>query len=93
MQSLFFGKSKKGMAIGDLGPVALVVGIAVLIVAIVANILTDMNATQTADSYAANITTKGLTGMETIGNNVPTIALVVASAIVIGVLVRSFQAK
>ena len=93
MKSLFKPMSKKGMTIGDLGPVALVLGVAVLIVAIVASILATMQGDLTPDSIAANVTADGLATMEVVGNNIPTIGLVVASAIIIGVLVVSFRTK
>jgi hypothetical protein len=92
MQSLF-GKSKKGMTVSDIGPIALVLGIAVLIVAIVGSILAGMQTNQTADTVAYNVTGKGLEAMGTFGGNFGTIALVVGAAIVIGVLVTSFRTK
>jgi len=82
--------TKKGMGLGDLQTVALILGVAVIAIGIVANILTGLQADQTANSAAYNVTTDGLSSMTTMGSYIPTIALVVASAIIIGVLVKSF---
>lgn len=46
-----------------------------------------------ANNEAANVTFAGVTGLGTMGSWIPTIALVVAAAIVIGVLVYSFAMR
>lgn len=43
--------------------------------------------TNNATDYATNVTIEGLEGMETLGDWLPLIALVVAAAIVIGIIV------
>jgi hypothetical protein len=93
MQPLFKPMKKKGMTIGDLGPVALVLGVSILIVAITASIVSTMQGDLTPDSTAYNVTASGLEALDVVGSNIPTIGLVVASAIIIGVLVVSFRTK
>lgn len=83
-------RNKKGYQLRDLLPVALIFVVATIAISIGANILSDIRDGQTASSYERNITVNGLTGMGTLGSWLPTLALVVAAAIVIGVLVYSF---
>ena len=45
----------------------------------------------TGCGYAYNATTNGLEGNNTLGNWIPTIAIVIASALAIGVVVNSFS--
>ena len=44
-----------------------------------------------ANSYAQNVSSGGLQGMGTFGNYFPTIALVLAASILIGMLITSFM--
>lgn len=78
--------NRKGMSLGDLGPVAIAFVFIAVVVAVGANILTDIQADQTSASYAYNASGFGLESLDTVGSWLPTIALVVAAAIVIGVL-------
>jgi len=82
--------NKKGYTVKDLLPVALILTVSIIAVTIGADVVNDVNADQTADSYADNISTSGLEGLDELGSWFPTIGLVIAAAIVIGVLVYSF---
>lgn len=82
--------NKKGYQLRDLLPVALIFVVATIAISVGANILNDIEDDQTDNSYEDNITVNGLTGMATLGEWLPTLALVVAAAVVIGVLVYSF---
>lgn len=67
------------------------IGIAFVVIAFVismgAEILQDLYDGQTANSYARNATSEGLESLEELGSWLPTLALVVIAAIIIGVLV------
>jgi hypothetical protein len=79
------------MQLRDLLPVALLFVVATIAISIGADILSDVRAGQTAGSWERNVTDSGLKGMGTLGDWIPTLALVSAAAIVIGVLVYSFM--
>lgn len=84
-------KSKKGYRLQDLLPIALLFVVATIAISIGADVIDNVQDDQTADSYAYNVSGDGLSGMGELGSWLPTIALVVAAAIVIGVLVYSFR--
>lgn len=79
---------KKGMQLGDLMPVALAFVVVTIAIAVGANVLSTSDDNYAANSYEANATANGLSGLDTLASWLPTIALVIAAAIVIGVLVR-----
>jgi hypothetical protein len=82
--------TKKGYTIKDLVPLALMFVVATIALSVGADILARIQSGQSA-GYAYNVTTAGLTGMGTLGNYLPTIALVIAASVVIGILVYSFM--
>lgn len=71
-------------------PLALLLVVTAIAVGIGADVLTDVQSDQTANSYAHNISTEGLTGVAELGSWLDTIGLVIAAAVVIGILVYSF---
>lgn len=78
------------MKLEDLLPVALLFVVATIAISIGADIIGNIQDSQTADGAAYNVSGYGLDGMLELGSWVPTLALVVAASIVIGVLVFSF---
>jgi len=64
----------------------LLLGVAVIVAAIVAQILGTIRSTQTANSYEYNVSTKGLDAVKNIGDWFPTIGIVIAAAVVIGLV-------
>ncbi len=82
--------NKKGYRLQDLLPVAIIFVVATIAISIGADILAGVQAGQTSGTASYNVSEYGLTGMLELGSWVPTLALVVAAAIVIGVLVFSF---
>lgn len=82
--------NKKGYTIRDLLPLALLMTVSIIAVSIGADVVDSVQEDQTSGSYAYNISSNGLEGINELGSWFPTIALVVAAAIVIGVLVYSF---
>lgn len=85
--------NKRGYQLRDLMPIALIFVVATIATSIGADVVTDVRDDQTANSYARNISTAGLDGLWELGSWYPTLALVVAAAIVIGVLVYSFSMR
>jgi len=83
--------NKRGYKLADLMPVALIFVVASIAIGIGADVLSDIQTGQTSGGYAYNTSDFGLTGLAELGSWIPTLALVVAAAIVIGVLVYAFQ--
>ena len=84
--------NKKAYTIKDLVPLALMFVVATIAISVGADILARILAGQSA-GYAYNVTTAGLVGMGTLGNYLPTIALVISASVVIGILVFSFMGQ
>lgn len=82
--------NKKGYQLRDLLPVALIFVVATIAISIGADVIDNVQASQTSGTAAYNVSDFGLGAMEELGSWLPTLALVVAAAIVIGVLVFSF---
>lgn len=79
-------KNKKGLGLGDLPKAAIAFVFIAIVVGVGADVLGDIRADQTAGSYEENATVQGLQSLDTLASWLPTIALVIAAAIVIGVL-------
>jgi hypothetical protein len=75
----------------DLLPVALILVVATIGIAVGADVITEIQADQTSGTYAYNISGYGLEAQDELGSWLDTIALIVAAAIIIGVLVTSFM--
>jgi len=78
--------NKKGFSLNQMLPAALVIGVAVIGISIVAQILGTIAATQTADSVENNLTDAGLTALAQWGDWFGIIIIVVIAVIVIGIL-------
>ena len=79
---------KKGqMTIGSLVPLGVAFVVIAFVISMGAEILQSLYDDQTASSYAYNATGKGLESLEELGSWLPTLALVVIAAIIIGVLI------
>jgi len=86
-----FASAKRGMSLGELPQAVIVFGIAAITLSVMATVVAGVKATQTADSTEANISTQALSGLTKIGDFLPTIGLVVAAVLVIGLIMRSFS--
>ena len=87
-------KSKKGAyTVGEIAPMAIMLGLAIVTTVIMADVVSDVNEDQTANSYGDNISTNGLKGLDELGSWFDTIGLVIAAAIIIGILVYAFAFK
>lgn len=80
-------KTFKGFTIGQLAGIAIAFVIVAFTLAMGASILTDLQSTQTASSYAYNATENGLEALDTMASWLPTLGLVVIAAVIIGVLI------
>jgi len=87
MASECLSRKKKGMTINDLAPIAIAFVVIAFVVSMGAEIVQDLYDDQTTDSYAKNASGEGLESLEELGSWLPTLALVVVAAIIIGVLV------
>lgn len=84
-------KNRKGLSVQQMGGLALAFVLVVIIIGIGATIVTEIQSGQTASSIPYNISAEGLTGLETLGEWLPTIAVIIAAAVVIGIIVRYFR--
>jgi type II secretory pathway component PulF len=74
------------MNIQDLAPIAIAFVFIAVVIGVGATVLTSIQDKQTASGFAYNASASGLEGLGELSGWLPTIALVVAAAIVIGVL-------
>ena len=78
------------MRLTDLLPAAILIGVTVIGITVMSDINQNIFDAQTADTAAYNVSEYGLEGMQELGSWVPTIALVVAASLIIGILVSAF---
>ena len=81
------------VTINQMGAVALALVVAVIVTSIGAQILGQISTTQTANSYEKNVTTKGQDALKNLGDWLPTIGLIVAAVVVIGIIVGAFAKR
>ena len=78
--------SKKGFQIGDVPTLAVTFGVIAIILGVVATILTQIQSNQDSGSYAYNITQEGIDGQVTLSSWQTTWVIIVASAVVLGIV-------
>jgi len=81
------GHRMKGMGISEMAPVAIGFVVIAFVISMGSEIVQDLYDDQTNDSYAKNASGEGLESLSELGSWLPTLALVVVAAIIIGVLV------
>ena len=81
----------KGISLQDMSSYALAFAVIAITLAIGATILAQVQTTQTANTIAYNATGFGLTGTQTMSQWLPIIAVIIAAAIVIGIIVTAFR--
>ena len=79
--------NKKGFAIGDLLPLGMTFVVLGIGLAIGAKVVSDTGDGFAAGTAAKNATTYSLESLQTLASWLPTIALVVVAAVIIGILV------
>ncbi len=81
---------KKGVGLTELPGIVMILAIIAIAIAMVSTVLSDIQGTQTANSVAYNATQYGLTSMNNLGKWTPTIAIVIAAAVILGILLTAF---
>ena len=80
-------RSKKGYQVSDLLPLGIAFVVVTIALSMGAQVLNNINTDQTANSYEKNASTNGLKAVDELGSWLPTIALIVACAVIIGIVV------
>ena len=83
--------NKKGMNLGDLSGIAITFVVIAVTLGIGATVLDSVQEGQVASSAAYNATGEGLTSLSTLADWLPTLAVIVAAAVVIGVISFAFM--
>ena len=78
------------VSVQDMSPMAITFVVIAVTIGIGATVLTTIKAGQTASSAAANSSQYGLTAVNSLSGWLPTIAVIIAAAIVIGILAMMF---
>jgi uncharacterized membrane protein len=79
------------MDLGDLVPLAVTFVVVGIVIAFGLNILSDVRSDFTASSYEANATLDAIEANANVADKLPLLGLVVAAAIIIGVLLKAFR--
>ena len=93
MMKLVRQKKGQSFTLSDLGNVGISLVVGAIVLGLGATILASIQATQVTGSVAANATGYGLTGVNTLASYVPTIAIVAAAAVVIGIILVFFSRR
>lgn len=79
------------MQLRDLLPAAILLGVTVVGLTVMADITQNIYNDQTAGSVAKNVSGEGLFGLRELGSWSSTIGLVIAAGLIIGILIGAFQ--
>ena len=85
-------EQKKGISLDMMAGVAVTFVITAVVIGIGATIVNSVGSGLTANSYAKNATVYGEKGLDELASWIPTVAIIVAAVIIIG-LVVSFQSR
>ena len=83
--------NKKGFTVQDLVPLAIAFVVIAIVLGMGATILSDIQAGQTTDKTAYNASGHGLESLEELSSWLPTIAIIVVAAIIIGIIILYFR--
>jgi ABC-type Fe3+ transport system permease subunit len=78
------------VSLGDAAAMALSFVFFVVVLGVGATVLTGIQGTQTAGTYAYNSTTEGLKGMKNLSDQSGVLGTIIGAAVIIGVLVGAF---
>lgn len=78
---------KKGFQLADMSGIAIAFVIIATVLGLGGTVLATIQSDQVADSIAYNATGSGLTSIGTISSYLPTIAVVVVLAVIVGIIV------
>ena len=83
--------NKKGFNLQDLAPLAIAFVIIAIVLGIGSTVVASIQDTQTENGTAYNASGSGLQSLGTLASWLPTIAVIVAAAVVIGIIVLYFR--
>lgn len=83
--------NKKGFTLQQLAPIAISFVVIAIVLGIGATVVEDVQDTQTENATAYNASGSGLEAIDTLSNWLPTIGVIVAAAVVIGIIVAYFR--
>lgn len=78
--------NKKGFTLGNVPGLAIILVIVAITIDVDAAILSGIRSSYSDNTFAANATDFGSTGLQTLASWQPTIALIVAAVVVIGIV-------
>ena len=81
------------LSLGSMSTMAITFVVLAIVIGIGGTILSEVQSTQTENGIAYNATGEGLTGIETFGEWLPTIAVILAAALVIGIVSAYFYMR
>ncbi len=81
------------LGLGQMATMAIAFVILAIVIGIGGTVLDEVQDTQTTNGVAYNATESGLDGIETFGDWLPTIAVILASALVIGIIASYFYMR
>ena len=79
-------KSKKGFRVDDVPQLAVLLVLIAVVLGVGMTVLDQVRDTQTTNSLAYNVTTDGMTGLDTLAGWQETWAVIIAAAVVIGII-------
>ena len=78
--------NKKGVALEMVPTVVVLLVVIAIVLGLGSTILTNIQSTQTANTYAYNASVDGLSGLDTFSGFQPTIAIVVVAGVILGII-------
>jgi len=81
------------MRLQDLAPIAILFVVIAIVVSVGADVLSNIQEGKTTDSVEYNATQYGLQGLEELSSWLPTLAIIIVAAIVIGIIAAWFMFK
>lgn len=78
--------NKKGFTLDQVPAAVMMLVVIAIVIGLGSTVLSNIQATQTTNSYAANATISGLQGLKTVSDFQPTIAIVVVAGVILGIV-------
>ncbi len=83
-------KKAQQLSLGTLPTIIALLAVGILVLTFTSDIVADVNADQTANSAAANVSRDGLTGMVNLSGQFGNIGTVIGAGLIIAILVAAF---
>jgi|26BtaG_2_1085354.scaffolds.fasta_scaffold03714_6 hypothetical protein len=81
------------MRLQDLAGIAIIFVVVAIVISIGADVLTEVQVGKTVSTVEYNASQYGLEGLEELASWLPTIAIIVAAAVIIGIIVLYFAMR